>query len=151
MDNQIMKSVRLPKALVDAVEQRAEVLGLTFADLVEAGLRQEVGMKPNPRTQLLKDLALLVMGLYPKRTGFPPEVTLLIVRAMRADSALVGMYDVAIRNAKGRVDEGLKAVLHRQIGQMVKRVLGATVIGRSNPLDPAVELIKTHALLVPGP
>jgi hypothetical protein len=30
---------------------------------------------------------------------------------------------------------------------MVKRVLGARVVGRSNLLDPAVHLITSHALL----
>ncbi len=149
MDHLVMKSLRLPRQLVEEAERRAGVLGLTFADIVEAGLRREVGMEPNVRTQLLKDLADLLIGLYPSRKGFPPDVTLEVIRRMRADTALMSAYDKAIRDTEGRIDEGAKAVLHRQIGQLVKRVLNARVIGRSTPLDPEVELIRTHAVLVP--
>lgn len=150
MDHQVMKSLRLPRSLVDEAERHARGLGLTFADIVEAGLRREVGMKPNVRTELLKDLALLVSGLYPSKKGFPPDVTLVVVRQMRDDKALKSAYDEAIRDEDGQIDDGARAILHRQIGLLVKRVLDAKVIGRSNPLDPVVELIKTHALLVPS-
>ena len=149
MAEQVVKSVRLERKLVEAVDKRAGELGLTFADLVDAGLRREVGMGTNARTDVLRAVADWVRGQFPDQRGFPTDVTLLAVRAMRKDAATLADYDAAIRDAKGDVNEELRGILHRLIGQTVRRVLDAKVIGRSNPLDPCVELITTHALLEP--
>jgi hypothetical protein len=39
MDEQVIKTIRLPRPIVDATEMKAAELGLTFADVVEALLR----------------------------------------------------------------------------------------------------------------
>jgi len=149
MEELVAKSIKLPRELVDAVEHRANELGLTFADVLEAGLRKEVNMPTNPRTDLLTQVGQWLLEQYPDKKGFPAEVTLTVFRKIKADSSFWTVYEAAITNSSGEEDESLRWTLHRQIGQAVRRVLDAQVIGRSVELDPEVELIKTHALLVP--
>ena len=49
-----------------------------------------------------------------------------------------------------RLDERARDSLHRRIGRLVKQVLRARAVERSLPLNPTVELIRSHALLEPG-
>ena len=79
------------------------------------------------------------------------DVTLEVFRHLRGDEALRARYLAAIDRGDGFADESLRSTLHRRIGKRVKAVLGAEVVGRSLPLDPAVELIRSFALLrAPG-
>ena len=149
MDAQVVKSVRLPRQVVEATERKAVSLGLTFADVVEAGLRKEIGMDINPRTDMLKQVASWLTTQFPNKDNYPQDVTLSVFRQIRADKAILEVYKAAITDPSGQKSDDLRWTLHRQIGQCVRRVLGARVIGRSVELDPKVELIKTHALLVP--
>ncbi len=149
MDEQVVKSVRLPRQVVEATELKAVSLGLTFADIVEAGLRKEIGMDANPRMELLKQIAQWLTNQYPNKDSFPQDVTLSVFRQIRDDLAIRKDYQAAITDPSGKENDDLRWTLHRQIGQCVRRVLDARVIGRSVELDPKVELIKTHALLVP--
>lgn len=149
MPEQIVKTIRLPRPIVDATETKAAELGLTFADVVEALLRKETQMEPNPKTNMLLKVASLLVELYPNKDDYPRDVTLQVFRAIRADDALLKIYRAAITDPSGSESDNLKATLHRQIGLCVRRVLGAKVIGRSVELDPKIELIKTHALLEP--
>jgi hypothetical protein len=150
MTRQVLKSLRLPAELVAEAEIRAQRLGLTLADLVEAGLRNELGDSVEPRIELLKRLATWVASTYPSRTGFPHNVTLLVIREMQSDEGLLELYRAATERPDPKAQKKAQSFLHRQVGLMVKRVLNACVIGRSNPLDPEVELIRSHALLVPN-
>jgi hypothetical protein len=149
MGEQVVKSVRLSRQVVEATERMAMSLGLTFADIVEAGLRKEIGMDANPRMEVLKQVANWLTGQYPNKNGFPQDVTLLVFRQIQDDEGLRNAYKAALIDHSGVENDDLKWTLHRQIGQCVRRVLNARVIGRSIELDPEVELIKTHALLAP--
>lgn len=149
MTAQVMKSVRLPESLVREIELKAEELGLTFADLVETSLRKEMGMRATSKVELMTGITDWLNVMYPRQEGFPEDVTLLVFRQIQVDEGMISDYDAAIRDDDGTVDERIKGSLHRQIGQQVRRVLKARVKGRSIELDPGIELIKTHALLVP--
>lgn len=147
MDEQIIKTIRLPRSIVDKAQTEATNLGLTFADVVETALGTYFKMKPNPRTDILLKVAELLKKDY--RDSYPQDVTLQVFRKIRSDDSLLRAYKAAISDPTGTESENLKATLHRQIGLCVRRVLGAKVIGRSVELDPNIELIKTHALLEP--
>ena len=58
-------------------------------------------------------------------------------------------YEQLIRGVDGDADYDALVALHRRIGRLVLRILNAEVVGRSDPLDPAEHLIKSHALLRP--
>lgn len=150
MDDQVTKSVRLQRSLVDKAEGLAEKLGLTFGDIVETALRREFNMEGNPRTDLLRQVAQWLLEQYPDKKGFPSSVTRLVFRHIQEDHAFRSLYDAAITGPDGSTDEGLRWTLHRLVGQTVSRVLNAKVIGRSVELEPGNELIKTHALLEPS-
>ena len=149
MKDHVIKSVRLSRSLVDVVERHAVELGLTFADIVDAGLRKEVGMAVNARTEVLKGVAEWLRDNYPNKKNFPQNVTLLVFRHIQSDPTLSRDYAAAIRDDDGSVEKYRRQTLHRLVGQAVRRVLDAKVIGRSIELDPDVELIQTHALLEP--
>ena len=149
MKEQTNKSVRLPCSLIEAAELAAEEQGLSFSDIVEAGLRKELRMKDNPRIGLLRDLSAWLQRRYPRKTGFPTDITREVFLQIHNDDGLYQSYDETLRNEQGQIDESNRSVIHRQIGQQVRRTLDAKVIGRSLEIENPTELIKTHALLVP--
>lgn len=142
------KTVRLPDALLAAAEARAADLGVTFTDVLADALAKELSMTRDPSIVLLTQLSAFITQTFDPRS-FPPDATLITVRHVRDDVGLRGPYEQAIRDAGGAVDQNQKGSIHRRIGRLVKRLLGAKVIGRSAPLDPSVELIESHALLAP--
>jgi hypothetical protein len=148
--NDVVMTVRLPREVVDAAEAKAGELGVTLGDLIDAGLRRELGMKPNPKLQFLLDVAERLRADVPNRKSFRSDVTLQVFHAIRDDASLRSSYDQLISGPDGTINDRAKEDIHRKVGKLVPRVLGAKVMGRSLPLDPAVHLIKTHALLAPG-
>jgi len=143
------KSVRLPADLAAEAERRADELGLAFSDLVEAGLRRQVGWPANATIELLEACADSLRSMFPKRQRFPQDVTLKMFRSIRLNGRLRAIYDAAILGPDGKVSELSRDAVHRRLGKMVKAVLDAEVIGRSAPVEAGVELIRTHALLAP--
>ena len=143
----VLKSLRLPSAVVDGIEQIAAETGLTFSDVVEVALRKELNMPVNALHELILEASAWLRSRYPTGTQFPQDVTLRTVHQIRDEPVLRALYDGAVSNGSGSVDPDARHVVHRQVGRMVKRVLGARVVGRSNPLDPSVHLISSHALL----
>lgn len=142
-----MKSVRLPADLATEAERLARELGLTFSDLVEAGLRRQIGWRPNSTVELLAACAESLRDRYPQGRSFPQDVTRELFREVQTVKRLRGLYDAAVAGPDGKISEALRDVLHRRVGKMVKAVLDAEVIGRSLAINAAGELIKTHALL----
>lgn len=147
MDEQVTKTIRLPRTCVDRAQEEAADLGLTFSDIAEKALMKYFNLPSNPRTEMLIDIAELLRTDY--ADDFPRDVTLEVFRKIRSTDSLFKTYKAAITDPSGSENDDLKATLHRQIGLCVRRVLGAKVIGRSVELDPNIELIKTHALLEP--
>ncbi len=145
-----MKTVRVARDVLEAAQAKADELGVTLNDIIDAGLRKELGMKPNPKLQFLSDVAERLRADFPSKKAFPNDVTLRVFHAIRDDPGLRSSYEQLIGARGGGINEQAKEDIHRQIGKLVPRVLGAKVMGRSLPLDPAVHLIKTHALLAPG-
>jgi hypothetical protein len=147
--DEILKSLRLPADLAGAAEQRARERGLTFSDLVEAGLRQQVGWPTNPMFDLIEVITEDLLERFPHKRGFPQDVTLDVFRGVRAEKRLWKLYEAATTAPDGKPSDLAKDTLHRRIGKTVKAVLDANVVGRSVELGDD-ELIKTHALLVPA-
>lgn len=149
MTTALNKTVRLPAHVVRAANTRAAELGLTFTDVVEVALRDHLGLGGNAAFDVLEQVRDHLMAAYPDRQGFPRDVTLDVFKHLRAEPTLWALYTDAIRGADGELATAARDSLHRRIGRAVKVVLNATVIGRSQPLDPEVELICSHALLEP--
>lgn len=143
------KSFRLPGDLVTAAEERAADLGITLTDLLADALAKELNMPRQPTTALSAEVSAMILTTYDRRS-FPTDVTLDVFRRIRDDAGLRKLYDQAIDDGTGAPDRHRRWSVHRRIGRIVKRRLRAKVVGRSLPLDPAVELIETHALLAPG-
>lgn len=142
----VTKTVRLPEPLAEAAEAAALQLGLTFNDIVEVALSIHLKMPANKGHAVLIAVRDHLVAAYPNQRGFPQDVTLDVFRRIQSDKHLWSLYQAAV----GPNDEAARDSLHRKIGKAVKAVLGAKVDGRSLPLDPAVELIRSHALLSPG-
>lgn len=146
----VTKTIRLPASTVELAEQRAEAEGLTFNDIVDLAVARHLGVPANPAFEVLEAVREFLQAEYPSRRAFPQDVTLRVFRHIQADESLRALYVAATAGADGETDEALRDALHRRIGKRVKAVLGAKVTGRSLPLDPAIELIRSHALLAPG-
>jgi len=143
------KTLRLPSDLVQAAEVRAEEIGLNLSDIVEAALAEHLGLPRNQSFEVLAAVRDHLLARYPRRQGFPRDVTLTVFRHIQTDPGLQSLYRSAVVDPDGSLDETARDSLHRRIGKLVKQVLRARVVGRSLPLDPAVELIRSHALLEP--
>lgn len=143
------KTFRLPEDLVAAAEERAADIGITLTDLLADALAKELNMPRQPTTALSAEVSAMIMTTYDRR-NFPMDVTLDVFRHIRDDAGLRKLYDDALDDGTGSPDRHRRWSVHRRIGRIVKRRLGAKVVGRSLPLDPAVELIESHALLAPG-
>ena len=150
MNRLTTKTLRLPSDLIEAAEQRAADIGLNLSDIVEAALAEHLGLPRNRAFAVLEAVRDHLLDRYPRRQGFPRDVTLTVFRHIQTDAQLSELYRSAVQLPSGEVDERARDSLHRRIGRLVKQVLRAQVVGRSLPLDPAIELIRSHALLEPG-
>ncbi len=97
--------------------------------------------------QILNEIVDDLTSKYPRRIGFPQNVTLLSVHHIRDTPRWRSVYDRFLASAND-TDKARRS-LHSRIGRIVKKTLGARVVGRSKALDPSLHLIKSHALLVP--
>ena len=138
-------SARVPLELADAIEAEAAKTGLSVNEVVNDALAGRFSFRADPMAQVLRKALLFARRL--DKRAFPQDVTLRAVREIRDRHRRI--YDAAIMDSKGAVDQRRRAALHRRIGLTVKRTLGAKVVGRSLALDPAVELISSCALLAP--
>lgn len=146
--SRIVKTVRLTPEVVEASAARAAELGLTFSDLVEAAMGQFLGVR-DPAFDVLEAVRGRLLDQYPDRKDFPQNVTLTVFQTIRADPGIWSLYEEAVNDDDGKLVIRARDSLHRRIGKAVKTVLDAEVVGRSLPLDAEVELINSHALLVP--
>jgi hypothetical protein len=138
------KTIRLPSEVVTAVVQRAEELGLTFTHIVEVALRDHLSLDDDPAYKLVLNIRDHLRHSYDD--DFPQDVTLRVFQRIKSNQEWAALYERAL---SGNDREKVLVALHRRIGKAVRLILGAEVIGRSLPLDPAKYLIKSHALLVP--
>ncbi len=143
------KTLRLPSDLVQAAQARAEETGLNLSDMVEAALAEYLGLPRNQGFAVLEAVRTHLLQRYPRRQTFPQDVTLRVFRHIQTDEALQALYRAAVMDPDGALDETARDSLHRRIGKLVKQVLRARVVGRSLPLDPTVDLVRSHALLAP--
>jgi hypothetical protein len=148
MERSSVRTVRIPLHIAGAVERRAAECSVTFNDIVVRALQRFLRLPRHPRTELMERLSAWVARSFDP-ADFGEDVTLQVVRHLRANLPLRLLYQEAVSDARGRRDGRAKAGLHRRIGKMVKNVLGAVVAGRSGPLDPEVELIGSYSLLRP--
>lgn len=141
-------AMRLPADVVAGVKEQADRRGLNFNEGVVFCIRGFLQLPQDPAIPLLDALSTWVESTFDKH-NFPEDVTLQTFRHVRDTASLRAMYDTAIRDAAGNIDKGTLGKLHRRIGALVRHILDARVAGRSVEYDPAIELIKTHALLRP--
>ena len=138
--------VKLPKYLDDRVEEEANRLGLNGSQYIAKVLLQALEMEEDVRLLLLESVADLVR---PHRGSYGRHITRTIFREIQANQAVMDLYEQAIRDDDGNLDEKRKGVVNRQIGKTVLLVLGAKKDGRMDgPLDKD-ELIKSYAFLIP--
>jgi hypothetical protein len=150
MDGTGIKTVRLPAELIERAQDEADALGVSFNEFTVYALGVALGGQPGDASMaFLKDVAAWVRMRFSK-ADFPPDVTLVVFHHIQEDGILWDRYLKVVSDETGERDSALVTSLHRRIGRMVKRVLGAEVFGRSLPLDPDEHLIQSHALLRPG-
>lgn len=143
------KSLRLAEDLLVRALEEADRLGVSFNEFVIHALEQALGNEGDPAIAFLADLAEWIEATFDRR-DFPADVTLRVFHHIRDDRLLRARYNELIRKDDGGTDFEALISVHRRIGRLVKRVLGAELSGRSVPLDPREHLIRSHALLVPG-
>lgn len=146
----ILRTFRLDPRLVKRVEEHADQLGLSFTDVLETALAREVNLRDGraDAAELLREITAFVGATYSPQS-FPEDITRIVFERICGEEALRQLYDAAIVRDDGHVDEHKRAELHRRIGRLVKRLLDASVVGRSETLDREEHLIETHALLQP--
>ncbi len=144
-----LTSIRLPADLAIRAEAFAGQTGMTLSEFVVHSMDLALGGKGDPAIAFMARVRSWVISSY--ASSFPEDVTLRVFQHIRSDSELYAAYlDSIDSNDPERAYE-MRTSLHRRIGLMVKRLLNATVVGRSLPLDPSVNLITSCALLRPTP
>ncbi len=141
-------SVRVPDDLAVRIDAFAAQTGMTWNELITHALDLMLGGQGDPAIAFLTQVRAWVQATY-RSDAFPEDVTLRVFQHIRSDDRLFATYQACLASAGPANAYQMKASIHRRIGLMVKRVLNATVIGRSLPLDPAVNLISSCALLRP--
>lgn len=145
----VTMNYKVTREVADALNARAQELGVDVTDVIAEAIARYLGLPSVAKFELILALASFVEATFDP-ANFPVDVTLRVFQHVQADPRLRSLYDAAVTGSDGTVDKDQRAVVHRAIGRMVRRRLNADVAGRSNQLDPAVHLIETHALLVPG-
>ena len=144
-----LRTIRMPVSIVEAAQTKADAMGITFNDLVVHALCRLLGLSRCDPVPFLSSLSDWVLSEF-SPDCFPEDVTLKVFRHIRQAPELFARYRALIDDSDGRRDERAKGGLHRRIGKVVKNVLRARVVGRSAPLNPEEDLIKSHALLRPS-
>lgn len=140
----VIKTIRIPQKLCDAVEKHALNKGSNFNDTVISALYKLLGLPTDEISAFINRLHEYVTHTWTE-DNFPENVTHLVFKHLKNDQILFEEYLRITSN-----DRSLREILHRKIGKMVKQSLNAKVIGRSLPLTGEDELITTYALLRPS-
>jgi hypothetical protein len=143
----VLRSVRIPVALVHDTEERAARLGLTFTDLVVDALAVATGQPRYPRVALLSEVAALVRSLYPGN-DYPPDVIRRVFQEIQRTPALMQLYKATVSMDGEKYRDENRAAVNQAIGKLVVALFGAEVCGRVDcPTN--VELISSYTQLGP--
>jgi hypothetical protein len=143
-----LRSIRFPADLWEHLAAASREAGMSVNAYVVDVLRGRLAQTA-PESEwlgLVRDWLLATHS----PTEFPQDVTRLAFHHIRDTPALREGYERLVRDAAGEVDPYRRADLHKQVGRMVKEALRADVVGRVVDLDPAENLIRSHALLRPA-
>lgn len=144
-----LTSIRLPADLATRAEAFAGQTGMTLSEFVVHSMDLALGGTGDPAIAFMARVRSWVLSSY--ANCFPEDVTLRVFQHIRSDRDLYAAYVGCIDSNDAERAYEMRTSLHRRIGLMVKRLLNATVVGRSLPLDPSVNLITSCALLRPTP
>lgn len=142
-------SIRLPKEIAQRAEEFAGQTGMTLSEFIVHSMDLALGGKGDPSIAFMARARSWILTSY--TNDFPEDVTLRVFQHIRSDPDLYAAYQNCIESSDPQRAYEMRTSLHRRIGLMVKRLLNATVVGRSLPLDPSVNLITSCALLRPTP
>ena len=133
----------MPVELLDKLKFEADDLGISLNNYILSILKNRSSSSHNTNTSLVIAISKWIRENFTKN-DFPPDITLKVFLYIKNNEDFFSTY-------KTIIEEGIesKISLHRQIGMLVKEVLNAKVIGRSIPLDPKINLIKTYSILAP--
>jgi hypothetical protein len=143
------KSGLFSKSEANDVEQLAKTTGLSEAMLIGFFYALGRGLPVNAATKLVWKCSDILLAKFTP-TNFPLDVTAWLFKTIKGTPDLFLIY-VDATTTNGVTDPVKVAAVHGDLGRMVKLALGAEKVGRSNALDPATHLIKSHALLAPKP
>ncbi len=141
-----LRSLRMPERLFDKATAEASRQGTTFNTFVVNAVRKALG-EDDGSVQLLDAVAKWLKAKYLPRKDFPLNVTLEVFHHIRDDRRLRKLYDSIVLDRHGDRNYDALVPLHKNIGLLVKTLLNAQVVGRSLPLEPEENLIKTYSLL----
>jgi len=149
MSTKVLKSIRLPAGLIDRANERAELLGVSFSDVVTDTLATGLGFPRDPLVALLSELGSVVFTWF--QGDFPPDVTRRVFLEIQSAPLLKELYDEAIAGEGGRPDDHRRNSVHREVGKLMRRLLHADPDGRALCPPGERELIQSYALLKPRP
>lgn len=112
-------------------------------------MAKRTGSRPTQGSDVLAAVEAHLQAEYGTGRAFPPDITLAVFRYVRRDAYLWALYEAATADADGNPVDAHRSALNRRIGKVVKRTLGARVVGRSKVLDPDQAPIGSFALLAP--
>jgi hypothetical protein len=141
MANTSIKSLRIPNALYEEIQSEAKSIGFTTNNYIISILNSRHIGGDAIGAKFYKKISKWILNNYSK-DNFPPDITLKVFHHIKNDSETYNNYKEIVSKSKDA-----KISLHRKIGIMVKDILGAKVTGRSVPLDPEENLIKTYSFL----
>ena len=138
-------SLRLPQDLFLKADKEAVRQGIAFNTFVANAIRNAVG-EEDKAAKLLDEVAKWVKTKYLNKE-FPDDVTLKAFHHIRDDKKLRKLYDKIVTDSTGGKNYDKLVPLHKGIGLLIKTLLNAKVKGRSLPLNPEENLIKTYSIL----
>jgi hypothetical protein len=148
MADSILRSIRFPADLWERLTETSDEAGMSLNAYVVEVLRGHLSQTA-AESEWLGCLRAWLLATYSPE-DFPQDVTRLVFRHILDTPDLRDCYEALLRSSDGLVDAARRTDLHKQVGRMVKAAMRAEVTGRVVDLDPAENLIRSHALLRPA-
>lgn len=139
-----LRSLRIPRALLQLVDDRARAFDASFTDVVVEALAAWMGRHVDGQLALLDAVARHALERY--RDDFPPDVIRLVFLEIRDNPQLRALYD----RVAGEPRSAQRDALNQRVANAVTRVLGGSFSEISETNNPD-ELVESYAVLMNVP
>ena len=135
------KTLRLSSEIIDLINKKALVSGISFNDMTELLLRKTLSLEQDPVHELTAHISTWLLSKYSQEV-FPQDITHCVFLEIQANENWYTLYQKATDN----LDLNKMGSVNRRLGLSIARILNAKVIGRSLPLNDD-SLIKSYSFL----